>query len=257
MRTASVIATQSGGLYSNLFVQPNDELRYAMYIHELDGAYAQTDAILSSCGMGPTEDEVAFQRVVTSHGEIEYGWKKVFPFSYKQTCDSFWMLSYLVHQQEEREEFYDVENPENTAAIKLRFTKMLPGVGRESLVHRFVHRRFREKDRAVYVWKSSILGDGSFRGMQMDETGWRVIRPSETGDGTFVKVCIRQTPLHLGSSNAAIALVARQFDDFVQAMVQVNCEEMNIATESLLLEDALKGVKVRDVYNRKSPDDYC
>ncbi|KAK1929560.1 hypothetical protein P3T76_014958 [Phytophthora citrophthora] len=61
LRTASWITVQSSGLYDNVFLQPTDELLYAMYSHELDQVYAQTDTVFSYCGMDLKEETSSFQ----------------------------------------------------------------------------------------------------------------------------------------------------------------------------------------------------
>ncbi|OWZ00316.1 hypothetical protein PHMEG_00028526 [Phytophthora megakarya] len=229
---------QSQGLYDGVILQLSDELLYAMYIYELDSIY--------SCGMDPVEETTAFQQTtVTTNNEVvsmQDGWKQFFPFNFKPTCDSMWMLAHLLNRQEARESCDDVKDQQNTVAVKFRVTKNKKDGEREALNHRFVHRRFVENDREVTVWKALIVGDGEYRGMQMEETGWCVYRP--TRGGTIGQVCIRQVPLHLRSAVEVSQPTAKGFHDFVQDMVRENSEEATAMTKTLLLENALYAIHV-------------
>lgn len=245
IRTTSVLTVQSQGLYEGIFLQPTDEQLYAMYIHELDCVYAQTNAVFDSSGMDLTET-ASFQRAtLATNGEVvsmQCWWKQFFPFDFDQTCDTMWMLSHLINRQEARETHDEVKDQQNTIATKFRVTRQLPGGGSEALLHRFVHRRFVEKNRMVSVWRSSIMGDGGYRGMQMNETGWCVYWPLR--EGTFGQVCVRQIPLHIRSAQEVSQPTARRFDDFVQTMVRENCEQTSAMANTLLLDNALNGIRL-------------
>ncbi|OWY91943.1 hypothetical protein PHMEG_00039245 [Phytophthora megakarya] len=235
---------QSQGLYDAVILQPTDELLYAIYTYELDEIYAQTNAVFQSCGMNPAEETTSFHRsTVTTKNAIvsmQYGWKQFFPFNFKPTSDCMWLLAHLLNRQDVRKVYGDVKDPQNTLAIKFRVTRGVAEGECEALQHRFVLRRFVEKDREVYVWKASIVGDGEYRGMQMEQTGWCVLRPLR--EGTFGEVCVRQVPLHLRSAEEICQPTATRFHDFVQDMVRENSEVATAMAKNLLLEDALNGI---------------
>lgn len=173
---------------------------------------------------------------------MEFGWRRHFPFSFDRTRDSMWLLARLVNRHEQRETYDEVEDPDNTIAVKLRVTSAESEGERASVVQRFVHRRFIRNDGMVFVWRASIIGDGAFRGMQMDETGWGMVLPSASGEGTFSQICFRQVPLHLNSAQAPPASLADQFENFVLAMSRENMQEVEDVAENMLLDDALKGL---------------
>ncbi|OWZ07219.1 hypothetical protein PHMEG_00020419 [Phytophthora megakarya] len=134
------------------------------------------------------------------------------------------MLSHILNRQDEREAFSDVADSQNTLAIKFRVTRCVDENENEALYQRFVLRRFVDKDREITVWKASIVGDGEYRGMQMDQIGWSVLRPLR--EGTLAEVCVRQVPLHLRSAEEVSQPTAKRFHDFVQDMVRENSEEV-------------------------------
>lgn len=53
-----MISTEYQGLDPEIFLQPTDDLLYAMYIHELDGVniYTKTGTVFSNCEMESTDD---------------------------------------------------------------------------------------------------------------------------------------------------------------------------------------------------------
>lgn len=165
-RTLGLLAAQSRGLYDSTALQPTDELLYAMYIHELDGIYAQTDAVFESCGMesimDPKEETTSFQHTtLTASGDtasMRCGWKQLFPFRLRRTCDAMWLLAHLLNRQDGRDAPDDIKDPERTIAAKFRVTNQLAGGKGRALVHRFAQGRYVDGDREVSVWKSSSVG---------------------------------------------------------------------------------------------------
>ncbi|KAL3670911.1 hypothetical protein V7S43_004096 [Phytophthora oleae] len=86
-------------------------------------------------------------------------------FSYEETCRSIWMLSHLMHRQEEREGYPEIDDPDNIIATKFRVTKQLSGGKSVSLRERFASRKFKEDNRTVLVWKALLSGEDSCAGM--------------------------------------------------------------------------------------------
>ncbi|KAG7390849.1 hypothetical protein PHYBOEH_006907 [Phytophthora boehmeriae] len=245
MRIASLIAAQSPEQRTELFLDPTDDLLYTMDIQDTMALYPHTDAVFSSSGLDPTAETEEFQRTITTAENgvsIQYAWKQHMMFSFKQTCQSVWMLGHLLHRQEDREEFDSNPNREEIMAMKFRVSGRLAGGERAFLSHRVVTRKFVEDDRMVMVAKSFIAGEGACSGMQVEETGWTIIRPSTTGSGTIVEVCFRQVPVHLNSANSVPELVTNKFNDLLQTMIQDNSAEVTRGMESLLLDDVLHGI---------------
>ncbi|GMF61770.1 unnamed protein product [Phytophthora fragariaefolia] len=249
IRTSVVLAQQQGP-YVDSVLQPSDELVYAMYIHELGSSYQQTDHVFAQCGMGFKEENVEFRRSMITDGGTEFvelSWRNVFPFTFERACKTMWMVARVLNRQEAREN-YQTEDPDNTISVKLRATRQLPNGSCDALVHRFVYRRFVEENRVVQMWKSSIIGDGRFRGMQLDETGWWTIQPSASGTATTVtQACVHHIPLHRCSARETPPLLAEQFEQFAQSMAHENSLESIRVINSLLLDDALDGINIKDI----------
>ncbi|KAL4165645.1 hypothetical protein KRP22_014355 [Phytophthora ramorum] len=239
LKISRLLAAQS---QSSLFLEPTDDLLYAMDVHDIDVLYSQTDSVFSSCGldMGSVET-TTFQRTAKIIGDgvsIQFVRRQHMLFSYDCTCQSIWMLSHFVHRQENREDYAGIQDPENTIATKFHVTKCIDGGKQLSLKERIVTRRFKEEKRTVLVWKALLTGEGLCKGMQTEETGWSIIRPSATGFGTTVEVCMRQVPLHLSH----LEPVTKQFEEMLQSVIQENSQEITNGAKELLLENMLTGI---------------
>jgi hypothetical protein len=106
-----------------------------------------------------------------------------------------------------------------------------------------VVRRFQEIHRVVVVWKVFTEGEGLFRGMHSDETGWCIARPSTvaTATGTVLDMCFRHVPMHF-SSSAACAPVVNEFTDMVVTTGEEESQTVLKALEKMLLDETLAGV---------------
>ncbi|KAJ8556934.1 hypothetical protein ON010_g9030 [Phytophthora cinnamomi] len=244
LKIAALVAAQGG---SELFLEPTDHLRYSIDMQDIAELYLQTDSVFSSSGLDPTTEDGNFRRTVTRDANgvsIQYVTRQRLLFSYEQTCESMWIFSHLLNRQEDREEYTGVEDRENTLAMKFRLTERLPNGERASLKQRIACRRFNEENRVVIVRKSFLAGEGSCSGMQTDEFGWTVLRPSATGSGTVMEVCLRQVPLHLNSASAVPENVSSQYNELLQRLYQDNLSEATNSAESLLLDDVLTGIRI-------------
>ncbi|GMF13430.1 unnamed protein product [Phytophthora lilii] len=238
LQMSALNTAQSLGRYSS-----TDALLYVMDLRDIIALYHQTDSVFRTCGLELTSAKTtSFQRAVMRDDDglsIQYVRRQHMLFNYEQTCQSMWMLSHLVHRQKDREDYHDIQDPANTIATEFRITKRLPEGAQLSLKERFVSRRFDEDTRTVLVWKAFLAGEGSCMGMQTEETGWSVIRPSKTGTGTVVEVCMRQVPLHVNSTNTG---PANLFDNFLQTVIRENSQEITNGAKALLLENMLSGI---------------
>ncbi|OWZ16609.1 hypothetical protein PHMEG_0009579, partial [Phytophthora megakarya] len=158
--------------------------------------------------------------------------------------ESMWMLAHLLNRQDDREKYSGIQDPENTLAMKFRVTDRLPNAELASLTQRVVSRRHKEDNRMVFVCKSFLAGEGSCRGMQTDEYGWTILRPSEKGIGTIMECCMRQVPLHLNNASAVPKNVATYYNELLQTMHQENIQEAANGAETLLLDDVLTDINV-------------
>ncbi|KAG6587173.1 uncharacterized protein IUM83_03060 [Phytophthora cinnamomi] len=123
------------------------------------------------------------------------------PLHFDHACQTLWESGKLPHQQQNRQGFGDVEDPENTAAFTFRIANRLVTGGIVSAVQRVITRRYQEEGRMVLVWQSLMEGEGMFTGMRAGETGWDVLTPSTDASrpGTVIQTCISHTPMHFGA----------------------------------------------------------
>ncbi|OWZ15054.1 hypothetical protein PHMEG_00011374 [Phytophthora megakarya] len=241
-----VNATSRSCRHTALFYDPPDDIVFAIDMQDIEKFYRQTDSIFNTCGLDPTSTKTTtFQQTVTKDNDgvsIRLVRRQHFLFGYKHTWQSVWMLSHMMHRQEDREDYGGIEDPENTIATKFRITKQLPGGTRVSLKERFVVRKFEETNRTIIIWKASLTGEGSFSGMQTELTGWSIIRPSTTDSGCVVDVCMLHVPLHLKNPDVAPDIMADRFSEFLQSIIQENSQEITSGSKALLLEHMLTGI---------------
>ncbi|KAL3670908.1 hypothetical protein V7S43_004093 [Phytophthora oleae] len=247
LKIAALVAAQSEGEKPALFLEPTDNLLYSLDSQDCDLLYTQTDSVFSACGLDRTSESPEFQRSVTTDSDgvsIQYTSRQRMLFSFEQMCESIWMLAHLLNRQEDREEYTGNEDKENTLAMKFRMTDRLPSGQVASMTQRVVCRRFKEQNRMVFVTKSFLVGEGPCRGMQTDESGWTILRPSASGSGTVMEVCMKQVPLHLNSASAVPRSVVNYYNELLQTLHQENLREATNGAESLLLDDVLAGINV-------------
>ncbi|KAE8893108.1 hypothetical protein PF005_g5491 [Phytophthora fragariae] len=215
-----------------------------MDMRDISALYKLTDEVFSASGLDPkSADTTAFQRTVTKRAggvSVQFVRRQHMLFNYEDTCQATWLLSHLFHRQEDRVDYPAIQDPVNTIATKFRITKRLPDGEQLSLKERIVACRFVERERTVLVWKATLTGEGSCAGMQTDETGWSVIRPSATGSGTIMEGCMRQDPAHLHT--IVDPAVANRFDKFLQSIIQENSQEITNGAKAVLLENMLSGI---------------
>jgi hypothetical protein len=246
VRIAGLIAASPQRHNTPLFIEPTDELLYDMEMQEISALYRQTDAVFQTCGLDLTSTETThFQRTVTTDANgvsIQYVRRQHMLFSYEHTWKSFWMLSQMVHRQDDREDYRGFQQPETSLGTRFRITKRGQDGKRLSLKERFVARRFTEENRTVLVWKALLAGEGPYSGMQTEETGWSVIRPSTTGSGAVVEMVMRQVPLHLSSPTSVPEHAANAFNNLLQSVIQENSQEITNGAKDMLLGAMLTGI---------------
>ncbi|GMF42141.1 unnamed protein product [Phytophthora fragariaefolia] len=179
-------------------VDSSDAAFYRVFAEDLDSIYARTDEVLRTCGL----DAVVVPKLnskETWEGDCNTGAflftnHQQIPFNFDQACQTLWEAGQLPHRHLDRQDFDDVDGPENTAAFKFRVTNSLSTGKVVSAVQRVVARRYMEKGRMVLVWQSLMEGEGIFTGMRAGETGWDVLTP--TTYGSKMQTCISHAPMH-------------------------------------------------------------
>ncbi|KAG7393996.1 hypothetical protein PHYBOEH_005951 [Phytophthora boehmeriae] len=227
-------------VHKRMRLEPTDSALFDTFIQELHAVYSQADRVIKECEAELSSGSIS----ITKHkeGSTEYYQRTdriSLPFNFQQTCHSMWRMAYLKHRQVDREMYDGMEDPDNTIAMKFRVTNQRMGET-VSLLQRVVVRRFAEPNRVVVVWKVFAEGEGVFRGMHSDETGWCIARPSTSSlSGTILDICDRQVPMHFSSSTSKEPVV----NEFTQ-MVLSTGEEENLTAkaglEKMLLDDALE-----------------
>ncbi|KAL4094562.1 hypothetical protein PRIC1_010223 [Phytophthora ramorum] len=105
-------------------LEPSGDPIFAAYLDELAGVYAQTEEILRSGDLDSTEanweepSEAWIKDPDT--GYFLYRGKLTLPFNYRDICRSRWFTAPLHHRNECRQVYEDVDDPENTIALKER-----------------------------------------------------------------------------------------------------------------------------------------
>ncbi|KAL3670938.1 hypothetical protein V7S43_004123 [Phytophthora oleae] len=224
-----------------------DYNRYCALVQKVNVCYAQVDDVMQAFKVNNTRDGV----ISSMHYSEETGEREYFqhlnqftePYNYQQTRGTWWKLAMLEHRQQDRQEVHGLGSPDDTVAITFRLVRTLPRGETVSVLQRYVHRRFIEDSRTVFTWKTQSEGEGVFKGMKSEETGWVCLQPSTEDGSTFVRVCVRQAPLHFGVS-ISLESVARDFDKVLQSSVREDMLEISAALDRMLLDDTLEGINI-------------
>ncbi|CAH0477699.1 unnamed protein product [Peronospora belbahrii] len=189
-----------------------DSTLFETFITELYTIYLRTDDVFTACDLSlaapslpvakANKDECGFSQRVS---------RQILPFNFQQTCCLLWHIAKLKHQEQDRVSYEDVNDPDNIIATKIRISS--PRMGEK--------------------------GEGLFRGMHSDSTGWCIIRPTtnRSTTGTVVETCLRYVPMHLSNSSTRAPVV----NEFTELVVE-QADEENVSIfktlEMLLLDDA-------------------
>ncbi|KAG6955507.1 hypothetical protein JG687_00011156 [Phytophthora cactorum] len=210
------------------------------YVRELVDVYKQTASIFPCATQCSPQSSVVTTTRETQNGTEffqSYG-TQMMPFEYRQTCHYLWQLVILGHRQEDRQIYREVEDPENTLALRFRLQ------GASLVVHHAI-RRFQEKDRTVLVWRALTEGEGVFSGMHTDETGWCVVHSSAMDSCAIVETCSRVVPMHIGAAASRVS-VAEQFTSIVIKSIEEDILQISMKLDKLLLDEALEHIHVED-----------
>ncbi|KAJ8576858.1 hypothetical protein ON010_g2348 [Phytophthora cinnamomi] len=169
---------------------------YAVYIQELQKLYAQTDDVFKQAGH--LKAEAIWRRTGRTGGERYDG----------------------------------VDDPDNTIAVRFRVTSRLKFGRTVSVMQHAVSRRYEEMNRVVIVWRSFTEGEGFFAGMNSDESGWCVLKPSLAG--IEIELCVRDTPTHIATATEEPTV--EQFTGFVFSTKSDNYSEIAHILETMHLE---------------------
>ncbi|KAG7375217.1 hypothetical protein PHYPSEUDO_002496 [Phytophthora pseudosyringae] len=220
--------------------RPEDDIWSALIV----AIYAYLDDLFAECGVAALPLGVVnsiHQRDGDGHTEfIQHLNKFTLPFDFEKTCASSWNVADRQHHQHDRDVFECFGDPHHTVVVKYRMIRTLATGETVSIVQRFVARRFIRLDRVVCIWKTYTEGEGIYRRMYLDETGWTRLRPSTSGPGTLAEVCVRQVPVLFNSCES----VAGKVHQLLQDRVDEDEREVTQALQHLLLDDVVAGFDV-------------
>ncbi|KAG7384271.1 hypothetical protein PHYPSEUDO_002800 [Phytophthora pseudosyringae] len=215
------------------------------FVREMDSLYAQTDAVVGG---------VRFEMSPPLTYELTRKWSKdktflesadatVIPNGFEQTCRAVSLMILAPSYNDE------LEDPENTASrtYRLNFSREL-GNSATLVVYNAV-KRFVERDRAVFVWRTLAEGQGEFDGLQTVETAWFVVRPlteaakahSKEGPEMVLESYTRLVPVGFGrpSDNDARA---NKFIKILAKADEADVNDMKQMLGKLLLDEARANV---------------
>ncbi|KAJ8571218.1 hypothetical protein ON010_g5619 [Phytophthora cinnamomi] len=132
---------------------------FAAFARELGGVYARTDSTLETWGLASTEAnwDAPFQswNENVDTGFFQFRGKITMPFNYRDICQYRWYAAHLFHRQDGRELYQQVDDPDNTRALKYRVTTSLSSGELATALQRIVIRRYEENARMVLAWRCS------------------------------------------------------------------------------------------------------
>ncbi|ETI56380.1 hypothetical protein F443_01024 [Phytophthora nicotianae P1569] len=186
---------------------------FASLLQKIESCRVKMDDILNGCGL----------LVMPTGVENSMHW-----------CDESGELKYHqnLHKQRQcdREDYDGIEDSENTVALKFRVIRTMASGSTVSVVQWLVARRFIEHNRVSYIWKAYTEGEGIFRGMHSNQTGWGSLRPLPDGSGTLGDFCIGQFPVLFNASPPSV----NEFYHFLQAVLDEDkCDSLTVIYDSL------------------------
>ncbi|KAE9315456.1 hypothetical protein PF008_g19243 [Phytophthora fragariae] len=222
---------------------PVDESMYQALVERVDACYTQIDDVLgefnrdgvtSSVHQNEFDGEVPYFQHLNQFTE---------PYDYEHTHPTMWKLAKLLHRQRDRRDVRGVGDLNDTVVIRFRLVHALTSGAGVSMVQRYVHRRFREDKRTILVWKTLSEGEGVFRGVHAEVTGWVCLQPSVEEGSTLVRVCVRQAPATFQAPDRRDSDDG-EFHRVLQNSVSEDMQAISGALDKMLLDDTLEGIDI-------------
>ncbi|POM77679.1 Hypothetical protein PHPALM_4902 [Phytophthora palmivora] len=230
---------------NSIMIEPDDTVLFERYLQEMDGAYGQVSSILHAWGVNDAP-LYSFRPDAKQlrDGNVEYFESlssQMTPFNFQKTGDALWKSLRLLHQRKSRHYQY-VSNPENTLAVKFRIPGQSSAAGQTDLLVRMVFSRRIEAGQTVILWRAHTQGEGEISDFQADETGWSVVRPTDTctrkaiGMPTASLTFIRFIP---NGKETGDKTKVGKFLKLAETSGNEDGSELARMMESLLLDDSL------------------
>ncbi|OWZ06373.1 hypothetical protein PHMEG_00021381 [Phytophthora megakarya] len=220
---------------------------YNTFFDSLSVLYGKLDEVFNEVGFNQTPGKTFVGKPTRKlDGETEYyenNWVGIVPFTYERTCDAVWTLAAAPHRQEQRYQYDDLQDSENSIGVK--YYVPVQNKGKIIKIRNCqVAKRYVEESRMVVVWRVLSDASGDFPGVTQDETGWCIVHtPSRnaTDDATtLVQACIRLTPIHFRSNDASMKRMVAEFTELSMETGVDDSLEIQHMLESLLLDEALR-----------------
>ncbi|KAG7384944.1 hypothetical protein PHYPSEUDO_002090 [Phytophthora pseudosyringae] len=165
--------------------------------------------------------------------------RTVFPYDFEQAVD---VMSIVMMADPEKDlNAVHAQDLEDTVTVKYRLKYELRQGECANFVVYGVARKYREKDRLVFLWRSFTEGTGEFDGFHSDETTWIILRPGTETSGvncgqscTVLESYSRMVPVGFGSAPGC----DEDVDRFVKILAELGEEEskqMMVMMEKLII----------------------
>ncbi|KAK1929549.1 hypothetical protein P3T76_014947 [Phytophthora citrophthora] len=239
-RIARTSGMRNGGIDPVAGIQLPDAALYEAFLREVDTNYSRIDEVFRSCSLDAMSEGITNTAIQDpTNGSVKeflHTNKRLFPFQFLPTCELFWKLATLRHRQHDRQPYKCLEDSNDTIAVKFRVAQVINTGSFVYTTQRLVARRYVETSGMVLVWKIFVEGEGIFRGMHSNESGWCRLRPA--CEGTWLEMHLRRSPLHY---SAALVQqdVAEQFNDFLKISTNEDHLKVMKGLEQLMLDSTI------------------
>lgn len=165
---------------------------------------------------------------------------QLIPFNPQKSGGALWQSMCRLHHRKSRH-YEGVSNPENSLAVKLRIVGQTDSLGSSNLLIRMVFRKRVEAGQTTVLWRAHTQGEGMLSDFQSDETGWSVIRPTDSatksavGMPTEILTFVRFIPN--GEATGGDKIKVGQFFKLAETSGNEDGTEIVRMIESLLLDD--------------------
>ncbi|KAG2794699.1 hypothetical protein PC112_g22939 [Phytophthora cactorum] len=169
------------------------------YLRGIDAVYAQTDPVFQTLPVeSASRNPDSNWPFDAATGFFTFADRRNIPFDFKLASQISWQLAHTLLCKEDWMLYERPEDSSNTIVFKLRLTRRMYCGRSVSVVQSMVGRRYCEKNRVVVVCRSFTEGEGLFRGMHSDETGWCSTQPlgNPRKAGTLLVISICHEPIH-------------------------------------------------------------
>ncbi|KAL3673952.1 hypothetical protein V7S43_001638 [Phytophthora oleae] len=191
---------------------------------EFDRQYAQTDEVFRDLKF-KTSIPVMYDQTRKWHDGVLYfdsADRMEYPYDFEQAAEAISIV--MMSDREDGLENIKIQDVKDTFAMKYRMTyQVSPGKHASFVIYAAV-KRYREKDRLVFLCRCFTEGCDEFEGFHSDETLWLIVRPSAGRQSSTVLECYsRLVPMRFGTTPRC----DENMDNFVKVRAESSEEESN------------------------------